>query len=585
MNLPPKFRDRSLNLIAAIVIVWSCCFALYAQGSKPVPSPTQAKSESRERSTGSISGMVSDDSGHPILNANVMVSPMGTLNAVSKTESTDENGKFSVRDLVVGAYRISIQAPAYVQTEEETHGPDGMPKFYRTGEDVNFTLEKGGVLTGTVTDPSGVPVVGIGVTAIRIRQPDETSFQNDSLAGVSRMTDDRGIYRIYGLRAGRYLVFAGSGRSFSPRPGPFDRDSPTYYPNSTRDTASVVVVQTGQEAPGIDIRYRGDRGFTISGTLTGVIEKFALLSLTLPGNSTPIGTAFSREEDGRNAFAFPNVPNGDYKIIAFSSDDKSGRASSGTMNISIKNGDVEGVVVALRPLSSITGHLVLTAPFEPKCGNGTTPGVEQTVVSAQSEKNLPENMFANRMSNAGADMGGMFIIRSLSAGNYRLRISLPTTDWYIRSIDRQPISKTVNPAEWVTLSGGENFSGLSIALANGAGSVEGHVAGYRSADQASFRHIYLVPNEKDRSDDTLRFSEMPVAADGTFSFRNLAPGHYFLLSRIVKETDNIRPIYWDAKARSSLVAEAAASGLAVEVKPCQSIKELELKLGPNGIIK
>jgi hypothetical protein len=585
MRLSPRFRDRSKNVVATIVIVWMFCFTLHAQTSKPAPAPTQPATESRERSTGSISGSVSDDDGHPISNANVMVSPIGTLNAVSKTESTDDNGKFSVKGLVVGAYRIAIQAPAYVQTDDETRGPDGLPKLYRTGAGVNFTLEKGGVLTGTVTDPSGAPVVGIGVTAIRIRQSDETGFSNDSLTGMYRTTDDRGIYRIYGLRAGKYLVFAGSGRSFSSRPGPFDRDSPTYYPNSTRDTASVVVVQNGQEIPGIDIRYRGDPGFTISGTLTGVIEKIALLSLTLPGNSTPIAAAFSREQDGRNAFAFPNVPNGDYKIIAFSSDDKSGRAASGTMNISIKNGDVEGVVVALRPLSTITGRIVLTTPFEPKCGNGSVPGLVQTVVTAQSEKNLPESMFASRMSNASADTSGVFNIRGLSAGNYRLRTSLPTTDWYIRSIDRQPPSKNTNPAESVTLGGGENVSGLSVILANGAGSVEGHVAGYQPGDQASARHIYLIPNEKDRADDTLRFSEMPVAADGIFSFRNLAPGRYFLISRIVRETENIRPIYWDAKERSSLVVEAAASGLAVEVKPCQSIKELELKLGLNGIIK
>jgi hypothetical protein len=53
----------------------------------------------------------------------------------------------------------------------------------------------------------------------------------------------------------------------------------------------------------------------------------------------------------------------------------------------------------------------------------------------------------------------------------------------------------------------------------------------------------------------------------------------------VKDADDIRPHYWDGKERALLIAEANGAGLAVEIKPCQSIKDLAVKLGPNSVIK
>ena len=579
-----------LKVAGLIVVFCLGVFAANGQDSKPAPSPAANKTEVRERPTGSISGTVSDDGGHPIPNAVVMVGALTSFNAVSKSEATDENGRFSAKDLASGTYRIQVQSPAYIQSDDTLRGPDGSPRFYRTGEEVSFTLEKGGVITGTVTDQAGAALVGVSVTAIRIRPPNEQTFSSESMAGVSRATDDRGIYRIYGLRTGRYLVFASSGRGFSPRPGPYDRDAPTYYPSSNRDTASAVNVQTGQELSGIDIRYRGDRGYTISGLLSGVTDKVALVSLLLPGNATPVGMSFSQEQDGRNPFSISGVSNGEYKVVAFSNDDKAGRSASGTVSVSVKNGDVEGVVIKLVPFASISGRFVLTTPFEPKCNNAAIPGLEQAVVSARPEKDLPESLFASRLSDAAAEINGQFSIRSLSAGNYRMRTSLPTADWYIRSIERStqnPQSpKTAAPPELVTLGNGENLSGLNINLANGAASVDGHItSAAQPPELISFRRLYLVPSEKERSDDTLRFSDTPMTGDGMFAFRNLAPGRYFLVSKTIKDPDSFRPLYWDAKERTSLVAEAAATGLAVDIKPCQSIRDLEFKLGPNGVIK
>ena len=69
---------------------------------------------------------------------------------------------------------------------------------------------------------------------------------NDPLRATlqERTTDDRGIYRFYGLPTG-LLMLAGVSRNgnFS---SAYRNDAPTYSP-STRDTAAEIAVQAGEE--------------------------------------------------------------------------------------------------------------------------------------------------------------------------------------------------------------------------------------------------------------------------------------------------------------------------------------------------
>jgi hypothetical protein len=582
------FAAMLANALASVVIL--LVIASVSVTCQQPKSTSAGKDPVRERPLGSIVGTVTDEGGRPMVDATVMVAALAG-NKVIKTEATDEQGKFSVAGLVSGAYRLRVRSPGYIQPDEELRTADGLNRFYLTGENVSITLVKGGVITGTVTDSSGNPLVGMSVTAMRVREPGDPSGIDEITFGPSRSTDDRGIYRIYGLRAGRYLVYVRSDAGYSRVPRPFDHDAPTYYPSSTRDLAGILNVQPGQELSGIDVRYRGDRGYTISGTLNGALQKFATLSLMIPGNPTAVAASFSQERDGSNSFAITNVSSGDYKIIAYSTDDKIGRAVNGTLSVSVKNSDVTGLVINLSPLATISGRVNLSRSPGPKCANAAASGLEHVILSAEGEQMISEDLFAGSQRQTAAGPNGDFSVGNLSGGSYRMRTQLPTDDWYISSITRAPAqqkTQTVNaPAESFFLRNGEDLAGVTIDLVTGAGSVAGRVtiAG-QTPELLTGRRIYLIPSEKERSDDTLRFGDSAIWADGRFGFRNLAPGRYFLLSRVVKETQNrTRPLYWDAKERAALVREANDLGLVVEIKPCQNIDELGVSLGRNGLIK
>jgi hypothetical protein len=347
-----------------------------------------------------------------------------------------------------------------------------------------------------------------------------------------------------------------------------------------------------QEVPGIDIRYRGERGFSISGSVTGAVERFVSFSLVVPGNPTPFASAFSQEVDGRNVFAFSSLANGDYKIVATSSDAKSGRVASGTANVSIKNGDVEGVAIKLSPMAAISGRVVITQSTDAKCEAMLVPGPENIMLSARPEKKAVDNIYANAPNDVSALPTGEFRITGLLGGNYRLRSFLSSDETFIRSIERPraqagAAARAANtPPESIALADGENLTGLTINAAGGGGSafVRVEFTGF-DRDDPIIPSLYLVPSEKERADDTLRFAESTVSNDGSFVFRNLAPGKYFLVSRKVKDPRAVRPLFWDARERVSMLADGSAGGLAVEIKPCQSNKDLAVKLGPNGLIK
>ena len=68
---------------------------------------------------------------------------------------------------------------------------------------------RGGAITGTVTNALGEPVVAVRVRATMVRDARGEVPKFMTFGLMEQSTDDRGIYRIYGLRPGTYIVSAG----------------------------------------------------------------------------------------------------------------------------------------------------------------------------------------------------------------------------------------------------------------------------------------------------------------------------------------------------------------------------------------
>jgi hypothetical protein len=184
-------------------------------------------------------------------------SPRGNTEVV-----TDKDGNFRGAGLSPGLYEVDVLRVKEYVMRPLTAAESRERRYYRVGDSVTITLVKGGVITGRVTNSDGQPMVGVGVSATMIRDAEGYSAR-DAPEGDPRMTDDRGIYRIYGLRPGSYIVGT-SGEMSDAYFSPYAGSAMTYHPSSTHDTAAEVAVVSGAEANGIDIQFRGGPGYVVS---------------------------------------------------------------------------------------------------------------------------------------------------------------------------------------------------------------------------------------------------------------------------------------------------------------------------------
>ncbi|HYJ46162.1 MAG TPA: carboxypeptidase-like regulatory domain-containing protein [Pyrinomonadaceae bacterium] len=617
---PTSFHTGSL--VAAFIKRRSFLFlfllVLTASATKAQePSPGGAnETRAAASSGGTISGRVTGEGGQPLASAVVNIArAYASGPAQQQAVSTDEEGKFMMTNLSPGLYSVSAYAPGFVASPDVVAG-SGEARYYRVGDTVNLTLTKGGVITGTVRDANGEPVVAVPVRVMRVRDAAGHVAPYNFGFFQSRMTDDRGVYRIYGLTAGTYLVSTGGSLGFSSLPNFYEGDAPTYYPSSTRDTAVEVPVRPGEEATNIDIRYRGERGHVVSGIITGTSEGAGSYSISVSLRQSASGmsesNAFVPPSD-KHAFSIQGVGDGVYDLSAQQGNFGGNTLVSPSRRITVRGADVTGLELTLAPLGSIAGRATLE-PLQKKEGcagaqeEQRPANLIETIVNARrAEKSRDEASPPTPFSFGGISAlteQGEFTVRNLGAGSYRLTARLPMDSWYVRSIAlpnaaprRVPLPApksaetkgATSASSLIMLKSGENFSGVTVNIAQDGATLRGRVTGAKEAAEGapsvlpSNLRVYLVPVERERADDTLRYSEVKPGDDGAFSFTNLAPGHYWLIARPFAEDDVPnripRPLAWDAEARATLRREAEAQNVTVELTPCKRVADQVLRYG------
>ena len=572
-----------------------------AAAPTPTPGATADAKKVPGPVTGTIKGRIVSNDGQPLMNATVMAQS-NTGSFVVKPTRPDADGRFAFDELPPGTYTLFGTAPGYID-ESISQSNSNTWQHHLIGSNVRINMIRGGVITGMVTNAKGEPMVGVPVSAT-ISNSTSSMFYFFG-GGRGTETDDRGSYRIYGLLPGQYIVNAGGEGQFGRfTPSGFDRDVQTYYPSSTRDTAVPVSVRSGDETTGIDIKYKGTEGHWLSGFVLGNIPAGGLnnaVTIMLVHSSTSsiaaLGLATAAEQ--RRPFSFNGVADGEYDLFASYLSTATENALSGEKHVMVRGGDVTGIELRLTLLGSLAGTIKLEPiKQEDKCDKRESQVIETVLrVPPDDPKRASGRLAVAIYSGLGQlNEKGEFVLRNLAGARYRLDIKLPTESWYVRAIDlpasaRAVESKTssaqpaaTNSSGWqgvVTIKSGENLSGVSIMVGQDAAGLRGRLATGGTAIREGTR-VYLVPAERELANNVLRYSETFVKSDGSFAIGNLAPGRYFILSRVEAPTDTDtlpRPIAWDAAARTKLRREAEAANTIIELKPCQQVVDYELKMG------
>ncbi|MEP7338113.1 MAG: carboxypeptidase-like regulatory domain-containing protein, partial [Acidobacteriota bacterium] len=485
----------------------------------------------QKEATASIAGVVTLKSepvrGVPItLQIQRPQTPVRTQPAPAKT---DANGRFRITGLSAGQYIVGALAPGFVADSTPSYGFSGKTLNISEGEaieNLELTLKPGGVITGHVTDAKGEPVVEINVRLARVLEGGVTGQAPQPVNSNAYRTDDRGVYRIFGLPAGKYKVSVGvSTREgfFFPLPGSRAFIPETFHPDTTDESqARIIELEDGQEATGVDIKTaEANRAYEISGRVVDANggKPLAGLSLTMgtydkDGRLNGGWSSGAWRSEATGEFQFTGVRPGRHAVFIDNRDGKSELYSEPT-SVEVIDGDVSGVEIRAQPGASINGTVVI---------EGTT---DPAVLAKRSQVRL--NINADPFTHFGQSRNirviadGSFHFGGIPAGKFRFSHYSGQLGLSLLRVERnseQFINSTVEIRQ------GEQLTGVRVVLGYGNAALRGQVKIVGGTLPDGFR---LVVNLRRIGGPTIYSNDnAPVDERGRFFAPGLMPGDYEL---------------------------------------------------------
>ena len=312
---------RSISSLIAVITVAAALTAAVLHAQQARDTSTQPP-----KGTSLISGRIvtHDSTPQPVRRATVTLIPEGggVTGAQIRVISTDDAGRFEIRDLPEGRYTLTASKAPFLDVRYGSTRPGGAGttitlKAGATMTDIVLKMARGAVVTGRILDENGEPAWGVSVRALQVRnQGGERTLVQASAAFMPAIesTDDRGMYRIFGLAPGEYVISAtprstlGEIRAMTedeiraimtalqeqraaaaqqsqygnampnpsankpPAVAPSDASkvtiayAPVFYPGATTSSmATAVTLGAGEERTGVDVSLRLVRTTTVEG--------------------------------------------------------------------------------------------------------------------------------------------------------------------------------------------------------------------------------------------------------------------------------------------------------------------------------
>jgi len=540
------------NLFSAAVIL---ALLLVLQGSHLSSSLAQTKKE-----TGTITGRVKLE-GKPAPGITIIANPSATdpakiveqmfNSSATVKATTDSEGVYRLEGVPAGKYRLAVSAPSLVGTDNSSAGEITVTED-SVIEGIDFALSPGGVITGKITDSEGRPVIGERISLKPLEKGEATTpVAAAALMFGNRMyaTDDRGVYRIFGLRPGRYIVSAGKDSDvMSTFLSQRQKRVQTFYPSVTDETkAKAVQVTAGSETSGVDIQFSGtDKGFVVSGRVLDSENKSPMANVMVAYskgertvlddgnivtdhdddkpevNSSGIPGGFTTTND-KGEFRFASVAPGKYKIEATSISAFGGAGASqfyaDPVVFEVQTANVEKLDVKVHRGSVINGLVVIENGDAPESLDRFGQLMLMAMVTNDETKS-----FSSGNCIVGAD--GNFRLGGLKPGKVTIRpFAMSARRVGLLRVERNGVEVKggfeIQPNEEVT--------GVRVVLIAATGVIRGRVTvqGGTLPPGAKVSVIARSVNE-DPSEfaDMMGSAPVEVGANGSFVIESLTPGTY-----------------------------------------------------------
>ena len=543
------------------VAVVACAIAVgSAQQPQQAPRDTSARGAATTAApaTGRMSGRVAAaDNGRPIKRARVFISAAELPGG--RATLTDDNGAFDFTDLPAGRYTINASKSGYVQLSYGQRRPlqAGTPLQLLDGQQlrgIDFALPRGGVISGRVSDETGDVMPGVAVQILRY------AYQqgNRQLVPAGQaQTDDRGVYRVWGLNPGEYYVsatarnegvgraiaqavqavqdaFAGRGgggrgaRGGGGRGGALVADeqdqliyAPTYYPGvGSAAEARSVMLGVSQELSDIDFTLQLVPTARVSGhvaTSEGASAAQGNVQLTPQGGSRVGGNAFGGRIGWDGQFSIANVPPGSYTLRARNNDRDAPLYA--TQPLSVSGGDVNNVIVVLQKGGSLAGSIVFQA------GSAAAPNdLTQVRIVAQSVDPL-DNIGPTPNSRVNKD--GTFTLDGVSVGDHLIRAGGGMRGWNLKSVTVDGRDVTDTP---ISIRSNQRINNVVVTFTDKVNEINGTVADVQANPVTEYTVLAFSTNSSVWRPNSRQIATARPDQTGMFKIRNLPAGEYYVVT-------------------------------------------------------
>lgn len=481
-----------------------------------------------------------DDSERPARRTRVML--LGTDDVYEpRTVVTDGRGEFIFKNLPAGQYQVLADYAGYLNG-----GPTIDLKKRKTvavsvdgsgSSEITVRTERGGAITGKITYPDGEPAVGAQINVL-IKQGKQWSHA--PLASAGAQTDDRGIYRIYPLPPGEYVVSVIEQSLITE-----ERDggsmettgnksiTPYYYGDaSSYKTATIIQVDSGREVNNINITLADRATYKIAGTIIAGGKPLANAYLRLkpheeglggPTLMIPYGPGVRADKDGN--WSFTDIPDGRYDIELDSTaeqyrtmrpengEGKTGRKFvSQQLEVTVAGADLSDLVIPLSEGGRISGTIVV---------EGDKPLTSQINLYTQplrDDRSLSANTRVNPQSK------GTFLIEGVPTGENWILGDFWDGKYYVKSITWNGKDLLREPLNVGELS---ETKDVRIILSDDIGSLAGQLISAESKKPLIRTSFLLASVDEVRR--TRRDALVFGYTDGLGAFKlSGAPGDYIL---------------------------------------------------------
>ena len=440
--------------------------------------------------------------------------------------TTDEDGHYRLTGVAAGRYTIAPLAPALVVPQDAGSWQTGQLVTVTEGEEVeglNFALTRGGVITGRITDSQGRPVIAQEVNFFQVDERGQKLDSSGHRSFFGFQTDDRGIYRIYGLPKGRYLVSAGEesdggsvrigyGGGFYPR---------TFHPNTTEQSrAAIVEVTAGAETTGIDIVLGvASKSYTASGRIVDADTGKPIANVqfghgTMTGNSVGSFGWSGNRTNANGEFRIEGLTPGRY--AAFMIGESESETYSEPAQFEVTNEDVTGVEIKVRRGSSISGVAIVEGTNDADVLARLSSLQVSPIILNQG------NVASPRMTMARISADGSFRLSGLMPCKVKLWLTGMPSDRKGFSVLRVERDGRV-VGEAIEVGAGEQITGVRLVLAYGTSVIRGlvRIEGGELPDDITLRVHAHRPGE-----DTFAGGPVIVDARRRFALEGLSAGEY-----------------------------------------------------------